>query len=70
MNIYEKIRARREELKLTIEDVNNGESADKYYTQIIELYNLWKDRYIEDQERIKEEEEKTRSKRVNAESKL
>jgi len=50
--------------------VNNGESADKYYTQIIELYNLWKDRYIEDQERIKEAEEKTRSKRVNAESKL
>ncbi|MBQ9425684.1 MAG: DUF4760 domain-containing protein [Erysipelotrichaceae bacterium] len=50
--------------------LNSGETSDKYYTHIIELYNLWKDRYVEDVKTNMEKEESLRNKTVNTKSKF
>ena len=51
-------------------NLNSGESADKYYTQIIELYNLWKGRYIKDLKKTQEQEENIRKRTVDENSKF
>lgn len=50
--------------------LNSGPSSDKYYTHIIELYNLWKDKYVKDQIVIRKNEEKIGNITVNTNSKF
>lgn len=43
----------------------NTDNKDKYYTNIIHVYNLWKNKYIkaqENEEKLKEEQKKIKKK--------
>lgn len=50
--------------------VNSNDAADKYYTNIIELYNVWRDRYIKELDKENKLDEHARTKTIGKEKKL
>ena len=50
--------------------LNSKNTADKYYTNIIELYNKWRDRYIEELNKEIASDEKARTIILNDSKKL
>lgn len=50
--------------------LNSRNTADKYFTNIIELYNKWRDRYIEELNKEIASDEKARTKKLNDNKKL
>ena len=50
--------------------LNSKNTADKYFTNVIELYNKWRDRYIEELNKEIASDEKARTKKLNENKKL